>query len=468
MINKNIFKIEIFIIFFSIVLSIYFAVFDLNKFDKIKINFENETYNSLLYEDLEQTWRIADKFKNDLDSGKNFVDSLPSYRHYFLPSIIVGYYYHLIDKDIFIDQLNNKNVIKVNNSKLPILIFQIIFYYLSVFVFSIELKKKVKFPIYVSVLTFLSLEPSIFQWHHSFWSESIFLSLMLFVFYLLLKGQKKIIFNFFLGVLVSLLYLQRSVSFLYIIPILIYLLLIFKTNIKPLIFTILGCLIVFFLIGLNNLKKTDKFYLLSLEHRYYSFYYYFASYLKADRENIEVSKAKEELKIIEGNWMDENNINLNIAEDYLKAIDFRNKSFLNEVIQNPLFTIKFFTKKIVMMCIIHPTWVDESYKTDKTDPEARNNPKKYYHKNLKRNIIYSIFLYFFIFVGFLSWIRKFFKHKSIDTFDKFIFFNIFSILYFILISGFWGNPKYFTPCILSLSFFFGYGINEILQKLKII
>ena len=298
MINKNIFKIEIFIIFFSIVLSIYFAVFDLNKFDKIKINFENETYNSLLYEDLEQTWRIADKFKNDLDSGKNFVDSLPSYRHYFLPSIIVGYYYHLIDKDIFIDQLNNKNVIKVNNSKLPILIFQIIFYYLSVFVFSIELKKKVKFPIYVSVLTFLSLEPSIFQWHHSFWSESIFLSLMLFVFYLLLKGQKKIIFNFFLGVLVSFLYLQRSVSFLYIIPILIYLLLIFKTNIKPLIFTILGCLIVFFLIGLNNLKKTDKFYLLSLEHRYYSFYYYFASYLKADRENIEVSKAKEELEAI--------------------------------------------------------------------------------------------------------------------------------------------------------------------------
>ena len=26
----------------------------------------------LLYEDLEQTWRIADKFKNDLDSGKKF------------------------------------------------------------------------------------------------------------------------------------------------------------------------------------------------------------------------------------------------------------------------------------------------------------------------------------------------------------------------------------------------------------
>ena len=101
------------------------------------------------------------------------------------------------------------------------------------------------------------------------------------------------------------------------------------------------------------------------------------------------------MQIIEENWMTANKIDLDIAEDYLKAIDFRNKSFLNEVIQNPLFTIKFFTKKIIMMCIIHPTWVDQSYKTDKTDPEARNNPKKYYHKNLKRNIFILYISIFF-------------------------------------------------------------------------
>ena len=88
------------------------------------------------------TWQIADKFRKKLKSGKNFIESLPNYQHYFLPSIIVGYYYYLIDKDIFVEQLNNRDVIKVKNSKLPLLIFQIIIYYLSVFIFSTELKKK--------------------------------------------------------------------------------------------------------------------------------------------------------------------------------------------------------------------------------------------------------------------------------------------------------------------------------------
>ena len=187
MIQKNLFKIEIVIIFFSIILSFYFAISDLKKFDKIKLNFKNQSYNQLLYEDLGYTWQIADEFRKKLDSGKGFIESLPNYKHYFLPSIIVGYYYHLIDKDIFVEQLNNKDVIKVKNSKLPLLIFQILIYYLSVFIFTKELKKKVKLPIYLPVLIFLTLEPSIIQWHHSFWSESLFLSLMLCIFYLLLK-----------------------------------------------------------------------------------------------------------------------------------------------------------------------------------------------------------------------------------------------------------------------------------------
>ena len=468
MMQKNLFKIEIIVIFFSIILSFYFAVSDLKKFDRIKINFDNDPYNQLLYEDLASTWQVADEFRKKLKNGEGFIESLPNYEHYFLPSIMIGFYYYLIDKDILAEKSDNKNVIKVNNSKLPLLVFQIIIYYLSVFIFSMELKKKVKLPIYLAVLIFLTLEPSIFQWHHSFWSESIFLSLMLIIFYLLIRMSKKILINLLLGILISTLYLQRSVSFLYIIPVIIYLTLIFKTNIKPILFTTIGCFLLFFLIGLNNLKKTDSFYILSLEHQYYSFYHYFAGYIKADREKIKISKANEELAEIEKNWMNTNKIDLDIAEDYLKAIDFRNKSFLNEVIQNPLFTVKYFTKKIIMMCIIHPTWVDQSYKTDKSDPEAKNNPKKYYHKDLKRNILYSIFLYFFVLTGFISWIKNILKRKLVNNFDKFIFFNILSILYFVLISGFWGNPKYFTPCTLSLSFFFGYGINVIFQKLKFI
>ena len=140
--------------FFSVILSFFFAVSDLKRYDKIKINFDNNSYNQLLYEDLGYTWQIADKFRKKLKSGKNFIESLPNYQHYFLPSIIVGYYYYLIDKDIFVEQLNNRDVIKVKNSKLPLLIFQIIIYYLSVFIFSTELKKKLNYPFIYQFLFF--------------------------------------------------------------------------------------------------------------------------------------------------------------------------------------------------------------------------------------------------------------------------------------------------------------------------
>ena len=36
-----------------------------------------------------------------LSKGKNLWFSLPSYDRFFLPSVIVGYYYHLIDKEIY-------------------------------------------------------------------------------------------------------------------------------------------------------------------------------------------------------------------------------------------------------------------------------------------------------------------------------------------------------------------------------
>ena len=45
-------------------------------------------------------------------------------------------------------------------------------------------------------------------------------------------------------------------------------------------------------------------------------------------------------------------------------------------------------------------------------------------------------------------------YKKFDDFDKFLLFNLISIIYFISISCLWGNPKYFAPCMISLSFFY--------------
>ena len=67
-------------------------------------------------------------------------------------------------------------------------------------------------------------------------------------------------------------------------------------------------------------------------------------------------------------------------------------------------------------------------------------------------------------IGIISSINKFVKNKKLDKFDRFLLFNNISILYFILISAMWGNPKYFTPCMISLSFYFSIGFIEFKKK----
>ena len=73
-------------------------------------------------------------------------------------------------------------------------------------------------------------------------------------------------------------------------------------------------------------------------------------------------------------------------------------------------------------------------------------------------------IYIFVAVGIINYIKKLIINKKMDKFDKFLLFNTLSILYFILISGMWGNPKYFTPCMISLSFYFSIGFVELKKK----
>ena len=85
---------------------------------------------------------------------------------------------------------------------------------------------------------------------------------------------------------------------------------------------------------------------------------------------------------------------------------------------------------------------------------------------MNRNIFYSLIIYFFILVGLKDFFLKLYKNRSFEFFDKFLIFNLISILYFIGISGLWGQPRYFAPCLINLSFFFAYGANNILSRFK--
>ena len=106
-----------------------------------------------------------------------------------------------------------------------------------------------------------------------------------------------------------------------------------------------------------------------------------------------------------------------------------------------------------------PTWVLESYINDRTHPDAIQNTSKYYNRNLTRDIYYSLTLYIFIFTGFLFICREAYLKKELSEYNKFLLFQVLSILYFVSVSGFWGNTKYFIPCAINLSFFFAQGLR---------
>ena len=140
---KSLGKLELLIIIFGLILNLSIAQYSLNKFDKHVTNNSGETYNLIVGSDLIETWSIADNFRKKLSTEKNLWSSLPSYDR-FLSSIIVGYYYHLIDKEIYELNSSNEKVVKIKNYKFGILLIQIFLYYIAIFIIFAIKKKFIK------------------------------------------------------------------------------------------------------------------------------------------------------------------------------------------------------------------------------------------------------------------------------------------------------------------------------------
>ena len=473
---KNPIKKEFIIILIGIIISFTIASKNLEKFDKIVNNSSGEPKHMMLTSDMRYVWKLAEKFRFHLSNGKSFFEALPIYDRAFLQPILVGYYYHIIDKKIIEKNDKGQIIIKTQNSKLGILVIQILIYYLSVYFFIIQFSKRFNQNndyINLILLSFLCFEPTILQWVSSFWSESLFLSMLLILFGSIINPTKSKILKLLSGILLGLIYALKAISFFYIFPIILFFLFVYKKKIFSTLIFVLGFILITSLIGFNHYQKTGTFYVMSSKHSYYSYYYYFASKLYADRNDISRIKAKNEINDLEIKWRNENNVeiyspinNENKTTDLMKNIQYRNKFFLNEVYENPLYFIKLYFKGIAAMSILSPTMVYEGYEIDKSSPEAKNNPKEYFNKNLNRNIFYSLIIYCFVLIGFKNFVLRVVKGKKIVFYDKFLILNILSILYFVSIAGLWGYPRYFTPCLINISFFFANGLNDFLIKFK--
>tara|TARA_B100000902_G_scaffold360364_1_gene376971 strand:- start:1579 stop:3015 length:1437 start_codon:yes stop_codon:yes gene_type:complete len=468
-------KKELLIILIGIILSSILAIKNLKEFDKVEYRSDNIPRHPMIATDMRNVWNLAEEFRKDLSENKGFFESLPIYDRTFLQPVLVGTYYHLINEKIIEKNSEGDLIIKTKNFKIGILMIQIFFYYLAVFFFISQFSKRFDSPNYskILILSFLCLEPTTIQWISSFWSEGLFLSMLIFLLGCLISQSKSNFLKLLIGVTLGLMYAYKAILFIYIIPVIFFYLLINKKKMYPILFIISGFFLVTFFIGLNHYKKSGDFYIMSSKHQFHSYYQYFASEIYADRNNMSRKDAKIKLNTLEKEWRKKNNIiitdpvtNSNI-EDLKKNIEYRNNFFLNEIKQNPLYFTKLFIKRIIVMCILHPTLVHEMYSLDKSSQEANENPKEFFHKSMNRNIFYSLIIYFFVLIGLKDFFLKLYKNRSFDFFDKFLIFNLISILYFVSIAGLWGQPRYFTPCLINISFFFAYGLNNILIKLKL-
>ena len=116
---------------------------NINKFDKYRDRSDGNTENYLIRSDILHGWKSAEKVRQKLNEKKIF-ESIPINDRWFLPCILVGLYFYIIDEEIF----ENDGKVKKDNGKIGFLIFQIILFYLSLYYLSNKLRKKFQSKIY--------------------------------------------------------------------------------------------------------------------------------------------------------------------------------------------------------------------------------------------------------------------------------------------------------------------------------
>ena len=451
------------IILIAVIINIFISNYNISKYANYRTLSNGQKVNSLIFSDIYSIWSKSDDFVKKIREKEGFVNSLPIYDRSFLPSILVGLYYLAINEDISVEEnSDNIKIFKKDNYKIGFLIIQILFFYFSLFYFSQKLKKYINEKNLFLIVFFLSFEPTLIQWHSSFWSESIFLSLNLILMAKVIEFKKGFFQNLTIGIILGFIFAQRAASVFLFIPLIIFFIFVYKKNFKPIIYLLTGYLSIILLIGNLHYIKKGVFFILPYHSNQYSNYHYMyddifskATQISKDQSyNIKIKKEKE--------WRKNNLIQDNEFKDKFKIINYRNNEFLKLVIKYPFTSFKYLVYKSCQASILDPIYVHKFFSLDKSI-------KDYYkdlNKDLKIRIIYSSIIYLLCLLGFLNLLYKIFFMKKINNYYYFLILNILIILYYMIFTGGYGVSRYFAPLLINYVFFLNMGL-EFFNKKKL-
>jgi hypothetical protein len=470
MLNGN-FKVFL-IILLSLLASITLSFFYVNLYDAYQLD---QTTNIMLKEETYAHWFGAAKIIEQLNDGVSFFIVGGELYTKPLPRIIVALY-SLITNHQIVDNLMNHKI--ELGGKISFLICQTIFYYFSVYIFYTQISKLFKKTTVSFIIIFLCIEPTLFQYHSSFWTESIYFSIQLLILSMMLNNRESNVKFIIMGFLMGFLFLQRSAGIFYIVIVSLYYF--FTANekkINKIIILLILFLSICATVGFHNLKRAGIFYVMPTEGNY-SMYRYFAkdvlkdtkAYSSVEVNQIEMDRA---LTWINNNIPDLEYLNdLNLYSPYsignkikdekkrIKYYKYLGNRAYQILLENPIFTIKKVINGMIHFSVLNPFFVyyDYEYFKDYGSHIIGDFVNSEKHKELiPTRIAYTLIIYIISLFGVVACFKKN---------PKITMLLISSILYYYIILGWYGKNRLSAPTLIYISIFFGNGLNLIVDKIK--
>ena len=459
-----------FILISSILLSFIFSIFLSNKnlarYD-VNVIDGDHSYHKMIKTDPYRYLSHGAEIKGQLTEGKNFFTTGREHYTKYLPPRLAAFYYYIFDINF---SNSDKAGAQVNTGNhFYYLLIQNLIYYLSILFLYFSIKKNFNQIIILSAITFLCIEPTIFQYHGTFWSESIFFSFQIIIMALIFKEKKTIYTFFFIGFFTGILSLQKQLGIFYIVPIIIFLFIFDKKKIiNKFLLIFFGFFLVQTFLGLNNYYRSGTFYIMTADTKI-EMHRVLVRRVLTKVDNISSKEFKEREGVAAFEWINNNQIEIDPNSNALKNgkgfINYRD-SILNEkdkinfdnFIRKRTFEYIFdypweFTKQALKGAIHAPLlnpfhiFSEHNFKSS----EIYYSTKKH-DELVPVRVIYSLIIYLFVAFGLFFLIKK-------KEYEK-LFFLLISILYFYATIFWHGNTRYFVPCMIYLSFLFGAGLNQ--------
>ena len=455
------------IILFSFLSSILLSIHYVSKYDQLKFSTGlNRIEHPMIKIAITNHWAEADKILKDIKNGKSLFFSGGDYNE-FLPQRLLALYYYVIGDEIYDKDQN----FKPNNGKLLYLIIKTALYYLALIYFSSKIISIFPIKNCFFIILFLAFEPSIFQYHSSFWNESLFFPLQILLLTLIILQPSNFFSNLFLGFLLGVMFTISQETFFYFVPLIFYLLLIFKKkSLKPILGLLVGYIVILSIISFHNYKRTGTAYFMTYGSKT-SLYLYLAPQVLSIKENLSVDQAQKKIRDKKKIWIEKNNINLELSnnnfnnlgrienkDEQLKYYNYLQRTALDIIIKNPFSTLKYIFTQNLHTLVLDPFYVKYFYQFD-----ARGKNQYYKSETQQRlipfRIIYTIIVYLIMIIGLI--------YSSKDIKKEITLILIIFASYPIFVLGWMGTNRYFVPALIFLSIFFGNGISTILNIKKI-